>query len=181
MQVPGRVLMICFAAVFALSACAEGDPQLMNMRSTTAGPDEFAILPNRKLEMPKDLAALPDPEPGEPNLADPNPKASAVAALGGNPDQLKSKTVRSSETGLLKYANRYGARTGIREELAAADLEFRKRNRGLPLERWANVNVYYKAYEPFTLDSYGELERFQRAGVRTVAAPPKKLPEDDTK
>lgn len=179
MQAPAWVRILIVGSVLGVSACAEGEPVLMNLKSTTAGPDEFAILPNRKLEMPGDLAELPPPAPGEGNLADPKPIDQAVAALGGDPKRLKGGNVPSGDRGLVAYAGRNGVRADIRDELAAADLDFRKRNRGLPLERWANVNVYYKAYAPFLLDSYAELAKFRRAGVRTVAAPPKPVVETD--
>ena len=60
----------------------------------------------------------------------------------------------------------------IRAELAAADLEYRRQNDGRLLERLFNVNVYFQAYEPLSLDQYAELERLRRAGIRTSAAPP---------
>ena len=60
----------------------------------------------------------------------------------------------------------------IRDVLAAEDLEFRSRNRGRPLERLFNVNVYYRAYKKQSLDQHVELERWRKAGVRNVGAPP---------
>ena len=69
-------------------------------------------------------------------------------------------------------ATRFGTSANIRQALAEEDLEFRRNNRGLPLERLFNVNVYYKAYEELALDQHTELARFRRLGVRTPAAPP---------
>jgi hypothetical protein len=40
------------------------------------------------------------------------------------------------------------------------------------LERLFNVNVYYRAYKKQSLDQHVELERWRRAGVRNVGAPP---------
>ena len=77
-----RAVLMCFS-VLALSACA-GDGRLMNLVSDD-GPEEFAILPTKPLELPPDLAALPDPTPGGSNITDQTPDADAVAALGGNP------------------------------------------------------------------------------------------------
>ena len=37
------------AALVALAACAPDEPQLMNIRSETNGPDEFSILPPKPL------------------------------------------------------------------------------------------------------------------------------------
>ena len=38
-----------------------------------------------------------------------------------------------------------------------------------------NVNVYFKAYAEQSLDQHLELQRFRRAGIRTVSAPPDPL------
>lgn len=158
------------ALALALSACGgNGEPQLYNLRSDSGGPDEFAILPTKPLEMPEDMAALPSPTPGGANLADPTPEADAYAALGGNAEVL---TRGASDGGLVTYATRYGVDTNIREDLAAADLEYRRQNDGRLLERLFNVSVYFKAYRPFELDQHRELERFRAAGIRTPAAPP---------
>lgn len=166
----GGVLAIL--ALAALSACSRGDPQLLNLARTQGpGPDEFAILPTNPLEMPEDLASLPEPTPGGANRVDPDPEADAIVALGGNPDRA------GGAGGLVTYASRFGVSQGIREVLAAEDLEFRRRNDGRILERLANVNVYHRAYQPLSLDQYAELERMRRAGVRTPAAPPQALEE----
>lgn len=71
-------------AMLLLAGCGGGEPQLMNLRSTGPGPDEFGIMPVKPLEIPETIAALPAPTPGGANLADPNPLGDAVAALGGN-------------------------------------------------------------------------------------------------
>ena len=47
-----------------LSACAQGEPDLITFKQTQEGPDEFAILPTKPLEMPEDMASLPPPTPG---------------------------------------------------------------------------------------------------------------------
>ena len=64
----------------------------------------------------------------------------------------------------MAYATRYGVDPDIRPELAAADLEYRRDNRGRILERLFDVNVYFRAYERMELDQYAELERLRRAG-----------------
>jgi hypothetical protein len=43
---------------------AAGDAHLYNLRSDSGGPDEFAILPTKPLEMPAGHGALPPPTPG---------------------------------------------------------------------------------------------------------------------
>ena len=157
----------------ALTACsgANREPLLMNLRSTTNGPDEFAILPPKPLALPVDLAALPDPTPGGANLTDQHPLADAVVALGGKPPAAAGG-VPAADAGLVGYSARQGNSPGIRAALAADDLEFRRKHPGKLLERAFGVNVYFKAYRDFWLDAYAELARWRQAGVATPAAPP---------
>jgi hypothetical protein len=167
------IVAIALAGVLGLGACSGSrEPVLMNIGAHTDGPDEFAILPTKPLEMPESLAALPEPAPGGVNRTDPQPQADAVAALGGNPAALGRTGVPASEGGIVSHAARFGVSPGIREQLAAEDLEFRRRNDGRLLERLFGVNVYYRAYRVMALDRYAELERWRRAGARTPGAPP---------
>lgn len=155
----------------ALAACSgDKEPQLLNIKQPrTEGPDEFSVLPSKPLEMPEDMAALPQPTPGGSNRTDPTPQADLAIALGGNPAVL----TRSGADGALRtHVGRFGVDPQIRAKLAAADLEFRRNNDGRLLERLFSVNVYFQAYEPFELDQYRELERLRRAGVRTSGIPP---------
>lgn len=172
MQPSRAASAFALAALIGLAACGGGEPRLMNLQSSGTGPDEFAILPTRPLQMPPDLAALPPPTPGERNLVDPDPQAEAIAALGGRPSALGREGVRAAETALVNHATRMGVSAGIRDQLAAEDREFRSRNRGRLLERLVGANVYFRAYRPFALDRHAELERWRRAGVRTPGAPP---------
>lgn len=174
MQARIGTLGIAFAAVLTLAACGNGrEPQLMNLRSSHQGPDEFSVLPTKPLEMPKDLASLPTPTPGGKNLTDPTPKADAVAALGGNPRRLdETGQVPAADGALLAAASRYGTQSGIRQTLAAEDYQWRKDHDGRLLERALQVSVYYKAYKPMELDQSAELERWRRLGVVTPGAPP---------
>lgn len=167
MKVPGAL-----AVVVLLAACSN-DPQLMNIKAGGDGPDEFAIVPTKPLQMPQDLAQLPPPTPGGANITDPTPLADAVGALGGNPSQLAAQGVGAADGALLSHAGRFGTQPGIRAQLAAEDVEWRsKRGRRL-LETIARTNVYFRAYEKMSLDQYAELERWRRAGARTPSAPPK--------
>lgn len=173
MQHARGALAILLGAVILLSACnRDRVPELMNIRSNTAGPDEFGILPTKPLQTPADYASLPEPTLGGANLTDPTPHGDAIAALGGNPALLAQTGVARADQGLLAQTTRYGVAGGIREQLAAEDLAYRKNNRGKVLERLFNVNLYYRAYEAQALDQYRELDRFRRAGVRTPAVPP---------
>ncbi len=157
-------------ALVVLAACGRGDPTLLNLRQDGDGPDEFSVLPSRPLEMPQDLAALPTPTLGGGNLADPDPEADIAAALGGNVNRASA-----GSQALVGHATRFGVSAGIRETLAAEDLEFRRRNDGRLLERIFAVNVYFRAYREQSLDQYLELERMRAAGIRTPAAPPEEI------
>jgi hypothetical protein len=175
MRAARGVVAVAAGAILLLSACArDAEPNLMNIRQAGDGPDEFGILPSLPLELPTDLAALPPPTPGGVNRADPTPNADAVAALGGNPGALVARgtAVPAADGALLAQAGRYGITPGIRQTLAAEDLEFRRQNDGRLLERLFNANVYFRAYRPFALDQQRELERWRAAGVRNVSAPP---------
>lgn len=171
----GTVLVV----LALLAGCSRsGEPSLMNAaRSSGSGPDEFAIVPNRPLEMPPSLAELPEPTPGGVNRASPQPRAQAVAALGGDPSRLGRTEVPAAEAALFARATRFGISEGIRDQLAAEDLEFRSLNRGRPLERLLGVNVYFRSYRPMALDRHAELERWRAAGVQTPAAPPPPQPD----
>ena len=165
--------------LLALGACGGGsdEPNLLNIsQPRAAGPDEFAILPAKPLEMPQDLASLPEPTPGAVNRADLTPERDAIVALGGNPAALNRGS--AGDGALVSYAGRYGRDANIRAELAAADLEFRRQNDGRLLERLFSVNIYYQVYEPFELDQYAELERMRRAGIRTSSVPPAPLEDE---
>ena len=165
----GRAI-IAFAAMLCLVACGSDAPQLMNL-TAAEGPDEFGIVPPKPLTMPESTAELPAPTPGGANLTDRDPEGEAVLALGGTPGAAKGPA--SGDNALYAHAARYGVETGIRSTLAAEDLEWRRDNNGRVLERWFNVNVYYKAYRDQRLDQQSELARWRDLGVRTSSAPPR--------
>ena len=160
----GGVLIL----VLALSACGDGrgDPKLRNLQSGGGGPDEFAILPPKPLQLPEDFAALPEPTPGGSNLTDPTPLEDAVAALGGRPG------AGGTDGALLAQATRYGVAPRVREDLAAEDFAVRDRNRPRFFERLFGTDVYNKAYTGQTVRQETELERWRATGRRTPASPP---------
>lgn len=175
MQIGFRAVAAVIMVTLAVSACGNRnkEPNLVNFpRSGT--PDEFAVLPSKPLEAPESYAALPTPTPGGTNLTDPTPQADAVAALGGRPASaaVARDNVLGADGNLLAYSSRFGSAPGIRQTLATEDLAFRRDNDGRLLERWFNVNIYYKAYRDQSLDQHQELLRLRRLGIRTPAAPP---------
>lgn len=166
-----RSIAPILAMLMLVTACSN-DAKLMNIQSEGNGPDEFAILPTRALELPPDLNNLPQPTPGGSNITDPAPLGDAVAALGGNPGQLAAQGIGSADGALVAYTTRAGVSAGIREQLAREDAAFRSRNGPRVLERLTGTSVYQRAYQSQQLDSYSELERFRRAGAQTPSAPP---------
>ncbi len=158
--------------VLALAACST-DPHLMNIEQGKRSPDEFAIVPTKALQMPPDLNMLPQPTPGGSNITDPNPQADAIAALGGNPGHLAQTGVGAGDGALLAYTARHGRDGNIRQITAQEDVAWRSRHSRKLLEIMARTNVYYRAYEPMTLDSWTEVERWRTTGVQTPSAPPR--------
>ena len=172
MQAKAGVTAIAIVAMLGLAACSGRDkaPELMNIRATE-GPDEFGILPPKPLELPESLSDLPEPTPGGANRTDPQPEADAIVALGGRP-QAQGGGIPGADGALYAHASRFGVQSGIRSQLAAEDLEWRRDNNGRILERLFNVNVYFKAYERFWLDQQAELAKWRARGARTPSAPP---------
>ena len=170
MQAAKGISAIAIGTVLLLAACGDKEPKLLHIRSQSRAPDEFSVLPVKPLQLPEDIAALPEPTPGGLNLTDPTPEADAVVALGGRPDRGAG-----ADGGLVGHVGRFGTSANIREQLAAEDLEWRRDHDGRLLERLFNVNVYYKAYADMSLDQFLELEFWCKRGVRTVGAPPAEL------
>lgn len=165
----GKAKIACaLVTVLLVSACggSEEGPRLMNLRSTHNGPDEFAILPTKPLQIPTDMAQLPTPRPGGANLVDPQPLNDAVVALGGRPG------AGGGDAALVAAAGRNGVSGGIREQLAAEDAEFRSKQSPRPLERLFGTSTYHRAYDKQSTDVDRELNRARAAGAKTPSAPP---------
>lgn len=164
---------LALAGLMALGACAEKEPNLMNIRTNT--PDEFSIMPTKALAEPEDYENLPPPTPGGTNRADINPFSDAAVALGGTEDATLNSGSTASEGALLAAAGRYGTPANIRETLAEEDLEFRRQNNGRLLERLFGKSVYYNSYDEQELDQHQELDRLRARAVPTPSAPPDPL------
>ena len=164
--------MIALAVALVLSGCAadKGDStDLMRLRSKE-GPDEFAVLPPKALEMPTSLSDLPAPTPGGANRTDQRPLDDAVVALCGRPGA--GDGVPAADSALYAHASRLGRQADIRSQLASEDLQWRRDNKGRILERIFSVNTYYRAYRDQALDQFGELQYWRSRGLLTPSAPP---------
>ena len=111
-----------FAVTLAFAAAGCSDIGLRHLQAPGPGPDEFSVLPVKPLTQPKDYAFLPAPTPGGGNLTDPNPKAEAVAALGGNAAALNPNTaIPSTDAALVTATSRYGVPANARQVVNAED------------------------------------------------------------
>lgn len=169
MFVKAQKTVLAVLACAALTACGSGGG-LRDFRSTSAGPDEFSVIPSQPLQRPPSFSDLPAPTAGGSNLADPAPELAAVAALGG---RSVSGGVPATDGAIVSYASRRGVDPNIRSELATADRAFRDRRGRLRVPFSRRGTRYYSAYAGQSLDAYAELERFRAAGVRVPTAPPR--------
>ncbi|MFT3690386.1 DUF3035 domain-containing protein [Paenirhodobacter sp.] len=161
-------LGIAGAVAVLVAACGGPEkPELMHLRKTTQGPDEFAIVPTKPLTMPENLSLLPAPTPGGRNITDPTPEADAVTALGGRPGAGVA-----ADGAFIAQIGRFGTDPAIRQSLATEDLQWRRDHDSRLLERMFSISTYFKAYAPMALDQIAESERWRARGLRTPASPP---------
>ncbi len=169
MRMPRSIVVL--TATLAIAGCS--DIGLRHLRAPGPGPDEFSVLPVKPLTQPQDYAVLPAPTPGGANLTDPNPKADAVAALGGNPAALNPNgAIPSTDAALVTASSRYGVAPDTRQVLAQEDAEFRKRQGRWTRLRLFNVDRYEQVYRREALDANAQNEAARRAGIETPSAPP---------
>ena len=134
MRLPRSILAVTLA--FGVAGCS--DIGLRHLEAPGDGPDEFSVMPVKPLTQPKDYQFLPAPTPGGGNLTDPNPKADAVVALGGNAAALNTGTaIPSSDAALVTASSRYGVPANTRQVVDTEDAEFRSEAR--PLDKAAPV------------------------------------------
>jgi len=174
MWMPRKTIVMLMAAVI-VAGCGggrDGEVSLRKIKHKGNGPDEFSIMPGRPLEMPGDVAALPEPVPGGPNRTDQDPVADGIAALGGNANAQRRETSPTAHAGLINRTGRFGRNAGIRQTLAAEDLEIRRQHGRVNILRFLPTDDYLQAYKDQWLDPYAEERRLRRRGVRTPAAPP---------
>lgn len=159
-------------ALFILSiVCACSNQGLVQVGSTSSGPDEFVVEPKKELVVPGDLNDLPPPTPGQTNRADTDPKAEMIVALGGRPGNANAP-VPSADRALVNAASRYGVSPDIRQSLAQEDADFRRGKSRFTQFRLFPTNLYLDVYEEQALDPSATAESWRRAGARTPSYPP---------
>ncbi|WP_187428242.1 hypothetical protein ROLI_003910 [Roseobacter fucihabitans] len=152
----------------SLSACA--NQGLRDLRSNSRGPDEFIVEPKAELQTPADLSALPVPTPGQGNLTDVNPIDDAVIALGGRPSSATG--IPASDGALVTAASRFGVTPDIRQDLAQADADFRRRQSRFTQYRLFREDLYNRAYRSQRLNAEATADSWRRAGAKTPSYPP---------
>ncbi|WP_104019865.1 DUF3035 domain-containing protein [Roseovarius nitratireducens] len=170
-----RKTVLTLLAVVIVAGCGgarDDEVSLRKIRHKGNGPDEFSIIPGKPLEMPEDVAALPEPVPGGGNRTDQDPVADGIAALGGNAGARRTGAPSAANAGLLTHAARYDRDPAIRQTLAAEDRELRRDYGNVNILRILPSDDYTQAYKDQWLDPYAEEQRLRRRGVRTPAAPP---------
>lgn len=140
-----------------LGACGNIEPDLVSLNSDDTGPEEFSIAPLNPLAEPENYAELPTP--GGANRAIIDARATAVAALGGNPNAFGS-----ADQGLLAYTGRYGADPNIRASLAEDDYKFRKRTYRFSRFQFFERNKYDSAYARNILNADAEALYWAKQG-----------------
>jgi len=138
-------LVIC--AMLVLSGCANRQARI----AEADGPDEFAVLPGKPLQLPDNYTSLPDPTPGADNLTDPTPHTDAIAALGGRAAATPNSGIAQADSALINYTSRFGVESWARGDQNTTRRLFGFRGR--------------------SLDPYKELARLRAAGVMTPSAP----------
>ncbi len=167
-----KLWAIVAAGVFALAGCS-GDGRLRDMTPDGTEPEEFAIVPNKPLAAPPDMAALPAPTPGGANRADLTPLQDSVAALGGQPAALvPAGAPPAADAALVQQASRFGVPQDLRATLAAEDAAFRRSKARFTGIRLFVTDRYAQAYRAQTLDPRAALAAWRRAGAVTPSAPP---------
>ncbi|MGH1353777.1 MAG: DUF3035 domain-containing protein [Thalassovita sp.] len=161
---------VILVAIVGLAGCSN-DGKLRDLRSFTGGPDEFGVVPGKELVIPGSYSDLPQPTPGGANLTDQNPKADAVAALGGKRSALMATGVPAADGALLNHVSRNGVTPSIRADLAEEDAAFRKRQARFTNIRIVRVDRYNQAYRRLRLDAHKEAARWRAVGVPTPTAP----------
>lgn len=164
-----RFVLWFVALSFALSACT--NTGLRNLRSTSTGPDEFMVEPNKELEVPPDMRSLPQPTPGGSNRTDNDPIGEAVVALGGRPGNVNAP-IPASDGALVTASSRYGVQSDIRQTLATEDAEFRRKKSRFTQYRIFSEDLYEQVYRNQALDPRATADAWRRSGVVTPSYPP---------
>ncbi|MCY4541402.1 MAG: DUF3035 domain-containing protein [Rhodobacteraceae bacterium] len=173
-----RISLWSACAMMTLLAVAVGcsrddsKPDLVQYRSIS-GPDEFSVTVYPPISKPTQAALLPQPKPGAPARATVSPSDRAILLLGGNPQSARNLGISQRHAPLMTHIAGLGIEPGIRETLASEDLEYRRGKGAKPVERMFSYSVYFRAYQPLSLDPVAESKRLSELGINTTMVPAK--------
>lgn len=162
--------LISAMALAALAGCSTGSNQVFS----SSGPDEFMVVSRKPLQMPQDPRALPAPQPGAPNLVDPDPRADAQAALFPATAGGAETPPSAAESALLTASGADDSDPEIRTTLAEeAPPEVERR---FGLDSFLGTPITQNPGDTGEqLDSARESERLIAGGAPSPTPPP--LPE----
>ena len=167
--------VICFMVlagiVTACSKTPDGEPDLVRYQSSGA-PDEFAVTVYKPIQIPNKPDSLLSPGQQYTNRSETNPKATALAVLGGRAVSSVDNNVPNSDASLVSYVTRNGVKQNIRQVLNQEDIQYRQENKGRLFERWFGSSIYYGAYEDMMLDPYAESTRLADLGYKITMPQP---------
>ncbi len=168
-----RVLQFGLMAALALAGCGGGGDDTSFVERISANnqtsPDEFAVLPQKPLELPEDLVNLPTPTPGAVNRTDLTPQKDVLVALSGR--DAKAPPVQS-DGALIAALSRSGVTPDIRSQLAREDVIYQENNKGRLLERLFDRDTDFLVYEGMLLDASQEIARLRALGLQVPPNPP---------
>lgn len=163
-----------FATAVALSGCSDNNSIRSRLGLLHQGPDRFAVLPNRPIEIPEG-DALPAPQPGAPALVRPDPVAEVRAVLGMGP--VESATPSAIELALLERLGAAGADPTVASRLETDAATTGADDETLLVHQWLGLDDI-RNRRASALDPAAETERLRAAGV--IASPPAPAGDDES-
>lgn len=170
------------AALLAMAGCDTIGNPLVALGRKPPAPDEFQVVSRAPLRMPAS-ADLPTPRPGVPSPLEPDPRAEAIAALGGSPAAGTAAAPSPGEAAILESADAASAdpaiRTTLAEEAAEEDGAYERPNVFELIGLSGGDPVVEEVDPGEALDPVAESQRLQREGVRAPNDPEARAPEPE--
>lgn len=158
-----RAALACAIAA-PLAACSSSGGGLRESLGLSAPPpDPFLTVARAPLEMPPSLGELPPPQPGAPSRVEPDPTATAQAALGAGFETAAPTEPTAAETALIAAAGATDVDPAIRETVVA-EAPTPERRFGLDSLFGFKI-VQDPSVEAERLDAEAEAEKLRRRGL----------------
>lgn len=164
-------LVLVGVAAALLAGCGRGEGFRESVGLVVPPPDAFMVVSRVPLTMPPDLNSLPEPRLGAPSRVDPDPQATARAALSGAGGGVAA-VASPGEAALLGVAGAGGTDPAIRE-ITRAEAEAAAGERRFGLTSFLGFRIPQGTEaEAQQLDAREEADRLRDAGVAAPVAPP---------